>query len=488
MSVAGAAELLRLSEQGVMALHEGGYLERSEGVEGDVPTFLVRDVKALSARLTGKVEDDVTDEDRSELDLFDELEMAASAPADLTILVSLLHEQAGEMAAKAYTSLCRVYEPARGWTMEQRARFIEQTRSRFEAIFAMVIAGDDIDLAGELGEVGAMAARSGSSLPELLATLRISRDLVVEAAIELLEMSHQQWSEAFLALVTRILPTIDGLTDAISRGYWTALMAADRDALASLRHEAAFAADAAYVLDLDGQIRGANPALAVLVGWPLATLPGVSLADVFVPVEAANAIERLMADASAQLVTLQVTRPDGVARRLAIGTSVRRDGHGEAMAFHGVVRDVSWVDHCDGLSPEDVALLATPSVPLLFDLAEVVRDALGVTVGERSALLPTHVTAIGDPEVAKRVLLGLLAVLEDQALRIVSVEAENDEWWVSIRFLVDGVTQAVETDLRTARLLAQAQGGNLRYEDPRSSAAVGQACLLVTLPSPSLIR
>ncbi|MBI3257584.1 MAG: PAS domain-containing protein [Actinobacteria bacterium] len=488
MNVAGAAELLRLSEAGVMALHEAGYLERAEGVEGHAPTFLLHDVKALSARLTGKVEDDVPNQDLSELELFDELEMEASAPADLTFLVSLLHEQAGEMAAKAYTSLCRVYEPAKAWTMEQRARFIDQTRSRFEAIFAMVIAGDDIDLAGELGEVGAMAARSGSSLPELLATLRISRDLVVEAAIELLEMSHQQWSEAFLALVARILPTIDGLTDAISRGYWTALMAGDRDALASLRHEAAFAADAAYVLDLDGQIRGANPALAVLVGWPLATLSGASLADVFVPVEAATAIERLMTDASAQLVTLQVTRPDGVVRRLAIGTSVRRDGHEEAVAFHGVVRDVSWLDDRDILSPEDVVLLATPSVPLRFDLAEVVRGALGAGVGELVALLPAHVMAIGDPEVARRVVGGLVAVLEDRALRIVSVEAENDEWWVSIRFLVDGVTRAVETALHTATLLAQAQGGNLRYEDPRSSVPAGQACLLVTLPSPSLIR
>lgn len=480
-----------IGELGVKALFEAGYLKEAEGVEGEL-TFLVSDIKALSARLNGGTEDEGVgelDQDIDELEFFDELELEALAPADLTLLVGLLHEQASEMAVKAYTSLCGVYEPAESWTIEQRARFIEQTRGRFQAIFAIVIAGDDIDLAGELGEVGATAARSDSSLPELLATLRISRDLVVEAAIELLEMSHQQWSEAFLLLVARILPAIDSLTDAISKGYWTSLMAGNKEALASHKHGAVFGSDGTYALDLDGQIRSANPALAVLVGWPLATLPGASLADVLVPVEAANAIERLMADASPHLVTLQVVRPDGVPRRLLIGTSVRRDSQGEAVAFHGVVRDVTWFSTGETLTPEDLALLAAPSVPLPFDFAEVVREGLGINNQEPSISgLLIHMEAIGNQQVAKRVVSGLLEVLDDQALNIVSVQAENDEWWVTIRFLVDGATQAIESALGPIILLAQSQGGNLRYEDPRSSTPTGQACLVITLPSPALIR
>ncbi len=443
-------------------------------------------MKALSARLTGVLQEETSDLD--DVEPFDPLEMEASAPVDLTVLVSLLHEQSGEMAAKVYVELCRVYEPAKGWTMEQRARFIDQTRSRFEAIFAMVIAGDDIDLAGELGEVGAMAARSSSSLPELLATLRISRDLVVEAAVEFPAMSHQQWGDASMELVSRILPTIDGLTDAISRGYWTAMMAGDREAVASLRHDSLHAGDAAYVLDLDGQIRGANPALAVLVGWPLAALPGASLADVLVPLEAANAIERLMADTAAQLVVLRIIRPDGVARRLAVGTSVRRDELGETVAFHGIARDVSWVDHLDELTPEDVALLANPSVPLLFDLAEVVREVLGPFGREYPVNLGSHVSAIGDQRVAARVVSGLLSVLEERAMTIGSVEVENDEWWVSIRFMLEGDPQMLESTFRVATLLAQAQGGNLRCEQPRSADPASRTCLQLTLPSPALIR
>lgn len=468
-----------------MALYDAGFLEGAPGVGDDAPGFRIRDVKALSARLTGVVEDEVPDPDQAEL--FDRLEMEASAPMDLTVLVSLLHEQSGEMAARVYVELCRVYEPAKSWTMEQRARFIEQTRSRFEAIFAMVIAGDDIDLAGELGEVGATAARSNSSLPELLATLRISRDLVVEAAVELPAMSHQQWGEASMALVARLLPTIDGLTDAISKGYWTALMSGDREVLASLRHDSVHAGDAVYVLDLDGQIRGSNPALAVLVGWPLATLPGASLADVLVPLEGANAIERLMADTAPQRVVLRILRPDGVARRLAVGTSVRRDDLGEAVAFHGVVRDVSWVDHLEHLSPEDVELLANPSIPLLFDLAEVVREVLGPIGGEHSINLDSHVWAIGDQRGTTR-LVGVLLSALDGAMSIVSVDVENDEWWVSIRLVVEGPTRLDESAFRAGTLLAQAQGGNLRCEEPRSSDPPGRTCLLLTLPSPALLR
>lgn len=479
-----------IGELGVKALFEAGYLKEAEGVEGE-PTFLVSDIKALSARLNGGTEDEGVgefDQDIDEIEFFDELELEALAPADLTLLVGLLHEQASEMAAKAYTSLCGVYEPAKSWTIEQRARFIEQTRGRFQAIFAIVIAGDDIDLASELGEVGATAARSDSSLPELLATLRISRDLVVEAAIELLEMSHQQWSEAFLLLVARILPAIDSLTDAISKGYWTSLMAGNKEALISHKHGAVFGSDGTYVLDLDGQIRVANPALAVLVGWPLATLPGASLADVLVPVEAANAIERLMADSSPQLVTLQVVRPDGVLRRLEIGTSVRRDSQGEAVAFHGVVRDVTWVSTGETLTPEDLALLSAPSAPLPFDLAELLKAELGSNYQELATDFPLHMEAIGNQRVAKSVVSGLLTVLDDQALNIASVEAENDEWWVTLRFLVEGATQAIEHTLHTLILLAQSQGGNLRFEDPRSSSPTARASLIITLPSPALIR
>lgn len=473
----------------MLSLHEAGYLQSIDGSQSSNPIFLLSDVKALAARLTHG-EDQSGNQDFDELGFFDELEMEASAPADLSILVSLLDEQSGDMAARAYTSLCKVYEPATSWTIEQRARFIEQTRTRFEAIFAIVVAGDAIDLAGELGEVGAAAARSGSSLPELLATLRISRDLIVESAIELLEMSHQQWSDAFLVLVARILPAIDNLTDAISKGYWSGLMVRNKEALSSHQQATGFSADGMYEIDLDGQIRTANPALAVLVGWPLAALSGALLGDVFVPVEGANTIERLMADSSPQLVMLKVTRPDGIERQLAIGTSVRRDAQGEAIAFHGVVRDVTWVSKGQDLATEDIELLAAPSAPLSFDLAEVLRAALEPSSKELATGLQDHLMATGDVRAAKRLVVGLLKVLEEQALKVASVEAENDEWWVNVRFLVSDTSdphQRLEPAFRLCTMFAQAQGGNLRYEEPRNSLPDGQASLVMTLPNPALV-
>lgn len=487
--MSGAAEILGLSPIGVIALHEAGFLVVAEGIEASETTFLLTDVKALSARLTGVAsEESIEATFREEMDFFDELEMEASAPVDLTVLVALLNEQSGDMAARAYISLCRVYEPASSWTIEQRARFIDQTSARFEAIFAMVMAGDDIDLAGELSDVGAVAAASGSSLPELLATLRISRDLIVDSAVELLEMSPQQWAEAFPALVARILPTIDRLTDAISRGYWAALMSSDRGALTVLRHESAVAGDGLYVVDLDGNIRSANPALAVQVGWPLASLTATSLSEVFVPAESSSVVERLMADANPQLVTLRATRPDGVLKRFVIGTSVRRDSKGEAVAFHGLVRDVSWVDYEGVWSADDLALLSRPSVPLQFDLVDVVRECCPSLEADQIAKLPQRILAVGDRFLACRLVSGVAQILISQSLRVDSLEVENDEWWVGLRWVIDGGLLMQDDVVASLVAMAQAHGGNLKYDQTLTPGGTQSSSLLLTLPTPALVR
>ena len=87
--------------------------------------------------------------------------------------------------------------------------------------------------------MGANAAWSGSPLPQLLVILRISRDLVVQTAVELAEERGSHWGLALSLLLTRVLPAMDRLTDAIAQGYWSAILGREEEARA--RYENALA-------------------------------------------------------------------------------------------------------------------------------------------------------------------------------------------------------------------------------------------------------
>jgi len=133
------------------------------------------------------------------------------------------------MAERAFDLFQTVFPEASSWGAVEQARFIDQARGRFEAILAITLHGDDVDLAEEMAIVGAAAAETGSSLPQLLVVLRISRDLVVATAVEVAEERGRHWGLALSLLLTRVLPAVDRLTDAIAQGYWAAVVARDEE-------------------------------------------------------------------------------------------------------------------------------------------------------------------------------------------------------------------------------------------------------------------
>jgi len=162
-----AARLLGLSEEGVTALVGAGYLRSTDG---DAARFALGDVKAFLARLADSGVADIFSEDRDSV--------------DPQALLDALDGRSEEMARRAFDIFQHGFPEAADWSLKDRHHFIEQAQRRFEAILAITEHGEDDELVGELRQVGAAAAWSGSSLPQLLVVLRISRDLVVQTAVE----------------------------------------------------------------------------------------------------------------------------------------------------------------------------------------------------------------------------------------------------------------------------------------------------------------
>ncbi|MGH9003017.1 MAG: hypothetical protein ACRDYV_07800, partial [Acidimicrobiia bacterium] len=111
------------------------------------------------------------------------------------------------------------------WTDDERDRFVDQSRRRFQAILAMTGRCEQVDEAQveDLKALGASAAWAGSPLPQILVVLRISRNLVVRSALDIATEGGRQWGPALSLLLTRVLPAMDRLTDALAQGYWSAL-------------------------------------------------------------------------------------------------------------------------------------------------------------------------------------------------------------------------------------------------------------------------
>jgi hypothetical protein len=206
-----AASLLSLSEDGVEALVGAGYL-RPSADDGGAPQFAVGDLKAFVARNADDGAGALFGEDGDAL--------------DPNTLLAALDGRSEEMARRAFDVFVAAFPEAAAWTMGEQFRFIEQARKRFEAILAVTASGEVVDesLTGDLQEVGASAAWAGSSLPQLLVVLRISRDLVVQTAVEVAEERGRHWGLALSLLLTRVLPAVDRLTDAVALGYWNAVV------------------------------------------------------------------------------------------------------------------------------------------------------------------------------------------------------------------------------------------------------------------------
>jgi PAS domain S-box-containing protein len=371
-----AAEYLHLPAQAVAAMTEAGYLSPS-GMGPDGPEFLLVDLKSYLAR----------NADNGSGNHLLSHGFDGAAPQDL---LDGLGRRTDEMARRSFEIFATVFPEATRWSITEQARFIEQSKGRFEAILAVAGQGVEVDeaLIGDLQEVGAAAAWEDSPLPQLLVILRISRDLVVQTAIELAEAD----ALALSLLLTRVLPAMDRLTDALAQGYWAAVVGREEEAKARYEHVVESSSDGVYEVDLAGCISYANPSLAVMLGRRLDQLEGKLLGDLLVPLDSSVSIDSLITqdDEASAPVRLAVVRHDGVRRVLDIRTLPRRVD-GELVGFQGVVRDVTTAHDLEADKNEFLALVTNDlRTPLTMILG------LGATLESHSdELTPERIRRMG---------------------------------------------------------------------------------------------
>lgn len=395
LAIDEAAAMLDLPPVAVEALVGSGYLVPAR--IGDAgPELPLSDVKAFLARnadngagaemITAALAAATADPEQAS-GAYEEVEL------DPQELLDALDGRAPEMARRAFQIFATVFPEADGWNLRQQTAFIEQARGRFEAILAVTEQGADVDavLFDDLREVGASAARSGSPLPQLLVILRISRDLVVQTAIELAESGGRHAGLALSLVLTRILPAMDRLTDALAQGYWEATLGREEEALACYRHVVERASDGVYEADLDGRISYANASFAVIVGRRLSGLFGARLSEVIRSNDSTGTVDDLLtAEPHAPVVHLVVSRADGVRRLLSIQPSVRRE-NGELVGYQGIVRDETVEEELEADRAEFAALLRND---LRGPLATIV--GLGATLESHAEeMSPSHAAAVG---------------------------------------------------------------------------------------------
>lgn len=369
-----AADLLGLPADGVRALVRAGYL-RAEGDAAE--RFALGDVKAFLARVA---------DDGSVVDVFAEDRDGVDPQA----LLDALDGRAEEMARRVHDVFQQVFPDSASWSLAERHQFVEQARRRFEAILAITSHGEDDELVRELHDVGAAAAWAGSSLPQLLVVLRISRDLVVQTAVEVAEERGRHWGLALSLLLTRVLPAMDRLTDAIAQGYWAAVVSGEEEARA--RHESVVehATDGVYELDVDGVIRYANPSLSVILGRRLDELEGARLSDVLVPADPGIDIDRLAAADEPRRVELAIVRSDGLRRQLDVLALSQHQGD-DIVGSQGIVRDLTAATEIEARKNEFLALIT-------HDLRQPLTTILGLGVtleGYAEELPPERVRRTG---------------------------------------------------------------------------------------------
>lgn len=316
-----AAELLNLPVAAVEALAVSGYLAPTDG------RFSLGDLKAFVAR----------NADNGAGDIF------GLATADPEVLLDDLNDRTDEMAERAFDIFAAAFPEALDWDEAAQSSFVDQARKRFQAILAVTSHGVELDeaLVDDLRMVGAAAAWSDSPLPQLLVILRISRDLVVQTAVSQAEERGRHWNVALSLLLTRVLPAIDRLTDAIAQGWWVTVVKREEEHAARYEHVVEHATNGVYEADLDGRVQYANPSFAVIVGRPAGEIVGMLLTDLLVSLDGSWSATDLLAPGPSDLRReLEIVRPDAVRRVVDISTVARvRDE--AVVGFQGVVQDIT---------------------------------------------------------------------------------------------------------------------------------------------------
>ena len=284
------------------------------------------------------------------------------------------------MARRALDIFQSVMPEASIWTAEEQQRFVEQSTARFEAILAVTRAGNDVDesLLDDLREVGASAAWAGSPLPQLLVVLRISRDLVVQTAVEIAETRGQGSTQALALLLTRVLPALDRLTDALAQGYWAAVIGREETDRARYEHVVEQSSDGIYELDLTGRLSYANPSFQAMVGQSLLELEGARLEHMFQVLgdsgaEALARLDSVSVDNGGEAeATFEALRADGVRREFHVVTFPRTQD-GQIVGYQGVVQDVTGVREAERARHEFLAMVTQ-------DLRSPITTILGLGV------------------------------------------------------------------------------------------------------------
>ncbi|MDQ1375383.1 MAG: two-component system, OmpR family, sensor histidine kinase KdpD, partial [Actinomycetota bacterium] len=367
------AELLQVPTDVVRSLLAAGYLAASRnGTDG--PEFALVDVKAYLAR----------NADNGSGNMLEALERENVDPQGL---LDALDGKSEEMARRAFEIFASAFPESSGWSMTEQGRFIDQAKARFEAILAVTGQGAEVDeaLVGDLQDVGASAAWAGSPLPQLLVVLRISRDLVVQTAVELAEERGRHWGLALSLLLTRVLPAMDRLTDSLAQGYWAAMIGREEESRARYENVVERSSDGIYEVDLDGRIQYANGSLAIILGCRMEELEDARLGDVLRPVPGGGSLEALMQapEGTSQRNRLTVMRPDGVRRVLDISTMARYQDN-ELVGYEGVAHDVTAALDLEAEKNEFLTLVT-------YDLRNPLTTILGLgaTLESHSDELPT---------------------------------------------------------------------------------------------------
>ena len=367
LTIAEAASVLGLPVTGVEALVDAGYLQ----LDGDAARLPVSEVKSFQARNgtggTQTIEDilaDASGPDGAAEEILDALEAAIPA-----------------MARRAADIVASVFPEAAAWDEVQRRRFERQATGRFEAIFSVTRSQEavDDDIFAELADAGGAAAFAGAALPQILLTLRISRDLMVQTAVRTAEERGTQ-GLALAVVLTRVLPVLDRLTDSVARGYWSAVVTREQEAFARYEHVVEHSGNGVYEVDLSGNLQYANPMMAVLCGRDRESLQGHPVHELLPPIDGDDDVFRLPTIDGWE--PLRVTRADGVERELFIQVT-ERTHEGEPVGFDGIIRDVTAERELERQKDDFVALLTQElRQPLTTILG------LGVTLSSYADELP----------------------------------------------------------------------------------------------------
>lgn len=326
VSVLEAADALGLPVSGVEALVDAGYLR----LDGEQLVSL-SEIKSFQARNSSGAGDTAADLLRD----------IGAADEEAEAILDALEHSVGDMAERAADIVATAFPEVAAWSEQQRRQFVRQARARFEAIVAVTRAETtDDELLEDLADAGGAAAFAGAPLPQVLLTLRISRDLLVQCAVATADELGQQRSVALAVVLTRVLPVLDRLTDTVARGYWAAVRTREQEVVARYAHMVEHAGHGVYEVELDGTVCFANSMLARICGHPLDQLLGRDLAIALPPADPAPGIDVYRSPTVSGWRPLRVLRADGVERELLLQVTERTD-QGRPVGYDGIVRDVT---------------------------------------------------------------------------------------------------------------------------------------------------